>query len=104
MAKSPYDQVSSGLPAAWTGPKVTVLLDLGRRVCGRALASPARRRPLHQGEEGKPPVPRPGQGSSGRGGQAACSREHHHVDRPATVPCFISAPPRGAFPSSLLRL
>ena len=27
-----------------------------------------------------------------------CSREHHHVDRPPTVPCRISAPHRGQLP------
>ena len=31
-------------------------------------------------------------------GRSACSREHHHVDRPPTVPCAIGAPSRGQVP------
>jgi hypothetical protein len=30
--------------------------------------------------------------------QLACSREHHQVDRPPTVPCAICAPQRGQLP------
>jgi hypothetical protein len=33
-----------------------------------------------------------------RAGRRACSREHHHVDRPPTVPCAIGAPSRGQVP------
>src|SRR6266487_6179539 len=37
---------------------------------------------------------RPGVGFRWSGGRA-CSREHHHVERPPTVPCTIGAPSRG---------
>ena len=61
-----------------------VVLDHGHVVEAGTHAS------LHRRQR---PLRRPG-----RIGRSACSREHHQVDRPPTVPCTIGAPSRGQVP------
>ena len=49
--------------------------------------------------EGAPGVARrPGHTGFGWSARRACSREHHQVERPPTVPCTMGAPSRGQVP------